>query len=731
MFYAHSKKEEPREQWQLLKEHLENTARICAEFAGKFGLQELGYIAGMLHDIGKYSMEFQRRLEGQRIHVDHSSAGLQEVFKLYADKKSLAKILGFVISGHHTGLPNGGSINQEGSLCYRLNKKNMIDYSVYREEISVPEINQTKLPIKLTQQSYFSIYLLIKMLYSCLVDADFLDTEFFMDKDKRLLRNNFSKLEDLSDKLDAYLTKLALEADPSEVNKYRQVILEDCREKALSEPGFFTLTVPTGGGKTLSSMAFALRHALKNDLDRIIYVIPYTSIIEQNADRYREIFGAENVLEHHCNYGFEQDKEDFSEISEKLKLAAENWDMPIVVTTNVQFFESIFSNRSSKCRRLHNLSRSVIILDEAQMLPVKLLKLSLMALCELVRNYKTTVVFCTATQPNIKEANLLPNDIDIREIAGQPEMLYQKFRRTKIVDIGEIDDEKLADKLKQHSQVLCIVNRKEHARRLYIKLNEQEKDSVFHLSTYMYPLHRKQTIKKIKEKLNNKEDCVVISTQLIEAGVDIDFPVVYRALAGIDSIAQAAGRCNREGKKAVSNVYVFRPTEKHGQPPNEIQVNASTSESVFRHIKDPMSLEGINRYFALLYDVKNTDYKNLVGEIKEKAKTLDYPFADISDNYKIIEESTVSIIIPGDDICKEYLSQLRFSPVKRHIIRKLQPYMVNVYDHELKKLLETGGVEHIEECNCYVLSNLELFYDNNVGIIIDGEEKLQKSFLNV
>ncbi|SET03583.1 CRISPR-associated helicase/endonuclease Cas3 [Anaerobranca gottschalkii] len=731
MFYAHSRKDQPKENWQLLKDHLENTANISSELASKFGARDLGFLVGLLHDIGKYTKEFQSRLQGSKISVDHSTAALKELFNNYPNIKPIAKMLGFIVSGHHSGLPNGGSINLEGSLNYRINKDYLLDYSAYKKEINIPQLSEVKLPINYKEAPYFSVYFFIKMLFSCLVDADFLDTESFMEKDKSLSRKNSTSLEDLHTKLDAYLKKLLSEQKDTEINRYRKLILDTCKNKALKQPGFFTLTVPTGGGKTLSSMAFAMEHAIKNRLDRIIYVIPYTSIIEQNADKYREIFGPENVLEHHCNFTIGEENEEFSDAAEKLKLAAENWDIPIIVTTNVQFFESIFSNKSSKSRRLHNLCRSVIILDEAQMIPVKFLKLSLMALYELVRNYNSTVVFCTATQPSIKESDLLPTDIDIQEIIDDPELLYEKFKRTRIIDLGEIDDITLVNRLKEYSQVLCIVNRKEHAKRLYEHIQGEEKDYVFHLSTYMYPAHRRTVIKEIKERLKKGEKCIVISTQLIEAGVDIDFPVVYRALAGIDSIAQAAGRCNREGERGLSDVYVFKPMEKHGTPPKELLLNVSMSESVFRNIKNPMSLEGIKTYFTLLYDVKNIDHKNLLKVIKEYSSKLDYPFSDIAKEYKLIEDNTITIIIPRDETCKMYLSLLKSSYPNRDIIRKLQPYMVNVYEYDLKKLLESGGVKYIAELKNYVLTDINHFYDEKLGIVIDTEEKLRKSFLNV
>ncbi|MGF7186252.1 CRISPR-associated endonuclease/helicase Cas3 [Desulfitispora alkaliphila] len=733
MYYAHSREGEPKEKWQSLYDHLTSTAEIAASFADKFGAKELGYTIGLLHDIGKYSEGFQRRLEGDKELVDHSTAGLKEVYKAYADKKAFAKIMGYTICGHHSGLPNSGSENQEGSLYYRMNKKlkSIENYSSYAKEIKIPDLATAKFPLKKSNEMYFSCYLFIKMLYSCLVDADFLDTEYFMDREKGDNRGGYSSIEDLLSLLNDELNKMKSSAKKSEINKRRQEILTNCVEKADSKNHIFSLTVPTGGGKTLSSMAFALNHARINEMERVIYVIPYTSIIEQNAKVFREIFGNENVLEHHSNYQFEDKEVDDNDldVQQKLKLASENWDIPIVVTTSVQFFESLFSNKSSRSRKLHNLAKSVIILDEAQMLPVKYLQVCLLALFELVKHYHTSVVLCTATQPNLNNDKLLPSDISIQELMENPQELYRQFRRTRVNNLGELEDEDLIGHIRDHNQVLCIVNRREHARILYEKLGEKE--GVFHLSTKMYPLHRQRTLSEIKERLANGQVCKVIATQLIEAGVDVDFPVVYRAIAGIDSIAQAAGRCNREGRVDCADVYVFMPTEKHAQPPKEIELNVSEARSVFRNFEDPLSIEGINKYFHLLYNLKNTDSKDIVKDVKAQANKLDYSFADIAEEFKLIENKTIAIIVPEKDNeeCEKLIEQLKYAPIVYQIVRKLQPYTVNVYENEFKELLSSGGVAIIDQDKrFYGLTDTERFYDESTGIKCDSDV-LTKSIL--
>lgn len=728
MFFAHTRKGEPKEMWQSLEEHLIQTAEIAGDFADKFNAKELGYVVGILHDLGKYSAKFQKRLEGAKIRVDHSTAGMQEAFELYKDiyRGALAKIMSYIICGHHSGLPDAGSANYEGSLENRK-ERDIEDYSAYKEEIQPPDLSEFKLPLERPVDISFSLYFLIQMLFSCLVDADSLDTEKYMEKKKANLRGRFASMNELLTLFNKHMDRITLKAEEKVINTFRAEILKNCIMKAESNSGMFTLTVPTGGGKTLSSMAFALNHAIKNGMERIIYVIPYTSIIEQNAGVFRNIFGEVNVLEHHSNFQFKEDKET-QELAQKLRLASENWDVPIIVTTNVQFFESIFANKRSKSRKLHNLSKSVIILDEAQMIPVKYLKPCLLALCELINHYNSSVVLCTATQPNLND--LLPEQINLQEIIDSPQALYEKLRRTQVINLGDMDDEYLVEELREHPQVLCIVNTREHAKRLYDKLSDNEdgksdnSEGIYHLSTRMYPLHRKQVLQEIRERLDASKtseeqlECKVISTQLIEAGVDVDFPVVYRAMAGIDSIAQAAGRCNREGRATCADVYVFTSTEKHGQPPREIEINVSEAKSVFRNFDDPLSLIGIGKYFELLFDLKNVDQKDILKVIREGAKGLDFPFAEVAHRFKLIENNTMSVIVPVDDDCKDLIKQIQYAPSTYKLVRKLQPYIVNLYEKEFNKLLETGGISSVDsERTIYALSNTDKFYNEHIGIV--------------
>ena len=394
------------------------------------------------------------------------------------------------------------------------------------------------------------------MIYSCLVDADFLDTEYFM-KNGATDRDAGDTLKELYQRLYKHVGAWLLNDNLETVNGRRSEILRHCIASGKEEPGMFRLTVPTGGGKTLASLAFALNHAIEHGMERVIYVIPYTSIIEQNAKVFRDILGDKNVLENHYNVDYES-----SEEFRPMQLATENWDKPVIVTTNVQFFESLFSNKSSKCRKLHRIANSVIIFDEAQMLPTDYLVPCLAMMEELVQNYRSSLVLCTATQPALDR--LFRKEWNIRELCPRKEEQFQFFTRTNFQTIGEISEDELVQRLMKEEQTLCIVNTKARAQSLYEKLKENGKEHVYHLSTSMYPKHRMRVLREIRERLKLEEGerrkpCILIATSLVEAGVDLDFHSVYRQLAGIDSMIQAAGRCNLEGKQKAedSKVYIF------------------------------------------------------------------------------------------------------------------------------------------------------------------------------
>ena len=566
--YAHTLADHAPDDWETLAAHLDKVARSASTFAEAFGAQLWGEVLGRCHDLGKLSDDFQLYLRnagaasvdagaenedttGKR--VDHSTFGARFVAKALGNVPG--QLLAFCIAGHHTGLPDETSADdatQRSTLRYKL------DTSMYRipdvpaANIVLPKLTSPLKPSAAGRDEVpFQFAFFTRMLFSCLIDADRTRTEEFCAPEKAVVRSGLDagqgrpSLAALKDQLDASLLEKQKGATPTEVNRQRAIVLQHCRNAAQREPGFFSLNVPTGGGKTLSSLAFALDHAIKHELRRVVVAIPFTSIIEQTADVYRKELGplAEAALvEHHTNIQTEKD-------TRSNQLGAENWDAPLIVTTNVQLFESLFAYRTTPCRKLHNLARSVIVLDEAQTIPVELLKPALAALRELVLNYGCSIVLCTATQPALERRDDFVLGLEkVRPIIPDTMPLFHAFKRVEVRTLGSLPDGELALRLANEKAALCIVNTRKHASRLYDQVAAMsETDDCFHLSTWMCGAHRRTVLKMIRERLNAKQPCRVVSTQLVEAGVDLDFPVVYRAEAGFDSIAQAAGRCNREG----------------------------------------------------------------------------------------------------------------------------------------------------------------------------------------
>lgn len=706
-YLAHISKDGARA--QSLYEHLRNTAKIAGRFASAFDSEEWGYGCGMVHDIGKYSVEFQRRVRGDTIRVDHATAGARELFE---SKNPLALFASYCVAGHHAGLPDGGSSVDTGdsaTLRGRLKKK-VKDYQAYRQEITLPDFSRPV--IKTLGKGGYSISFFIRMLYSCLVDADFLDTEDFMTEGKAP-RSQYDSMEVLLERIQKH-TKLWLKnTDLATVNGRRSEILRSCFHMGNEKQGLYTLTVPTGGGKTVSSLAFALQHAVTHHLDRIIYVIPYTSIIEQNAAVFRDILGNANVLENHCNVEYDEEVE-----LNPLQLAAENWDIPVIVTTNVQFFESLYANKSTRCRKLHNLAKSVIIFDEAQMLPVEYLRPCVRAIAELVHNYHSTAVICTATQPTLQK--LFPDTIHAKEICPRVKEQYEFFRRTIVENAGEIVEEDLVKRLCGEKQVLCILNNRKQVQHVYEAL---EGDGIYHLSTLMYPKHRKRVLEEIRERLSKGEACKVISTSLVEAGVDLDFMTVYRELAGIDSVVQAAGRCNREGLRALegSKTYVFTmKAERKGTVSSSLRLPVSVSEQVIRTHKDLASLEAIQEYFNQLHYIKGEglDKKEMVAAF-EDAKSANYPFAEIAKSFHLIENNTKTILIENEQEAKQIADQLRWGIRTRQLIRKAGHYSVNVFEKDFENMQAAGMLEVLDSELAILRDGKQ--YSDQMGLKMDVE----------
>lgn len=709
-FYAHSKEGKPPEEWHKLEDHLRGVAELARNFANEFGAGDWGYLAGLWHDLGKYSEEFQERIrkladpdahiEGMPGKPDHSTAGAKHAVCRLKDK---GKLLGYAIAGHHTGIPDGET-NDLSCLSRRVKKK-IPDHSA-----APPDILNHNLPLYLpfpldNKRGYFQLSFFTRMLFSSLVDADFLDTERFIEREKSAYRNGYPTLMVLERRLMEHLDHLVTNSPKTVVNQWRAYILQHCLIAADLKPGIFSLTVPTGGGKTLSSLAFALKHGNKYGHKRIIYVIPYTSIIEQNADVFRQILGEQAVLEHHSN--FEPDEEDSWS-----RLASENWDAPLIVTTNVQFFESIFSHRSSRCRKIHNIARSVVILDEAQKLPIPFLKPILEAIKELASpTYGVTVVLCTATQPALSKSTEFKEGLEgVREIIPNPVELYHHLKKVDLSYISTVSDDELARQIVDNKQSLCIVNTRKHARKIYQLIHTYE--GAFHLSGLMCPIHRTTVLQKVYKTLREKRPCRLVSTQLVEAGVDIDFPVVFRSLAGIDSIAQAAGRCNREGiLQSNGKVWIFLPED--GLPPRYFRQTAEITEEVLRHHRDPLDLKAIEDYFRNLFWLKGDklDEFQILTDLSEGIRNGNFPFRRIGERFKIIREEMESIIIPWNEEADKMINDLRINQYSPLIARKVQRYTIQVYRPILLNLISAGAIERIRD-QFNVLINRDIYKDD-------------------
>lgn len=703
LFLAHIS-EDGRE--QTVDAHLQGTAERSAAFASEFNAASYGRLAGQAHDIGKKSQAFQRRLHnGPR--VDHATAGAIECAKVDALMAACC------VMGHHGGLPDFGNLvtDQPGDPTCVGRLKRGIKGAIppYFWEGQLPEIT----PEPDFENDDYVRSFWVRMLYSCLVDADYLDTEAFMSGGT-VERGGCDSLPVLLDRLDRYIASWF--PPKSELNRYRCQILQKCLDTSSGPKGIYTLTVPTGGGKTVSSLAFALRHAVKNGMRRVIYVIPYTSIIEQNAAEFRKILGETNVIEHHSGAASDSEEETQG-VKSRQRLATENWDAPVIVTTAVQFFESLYANRPSKCRKLHNIANSVIIFDEAQMLPTSHLMPCVGAITNLVAHFYCTAVLCTATQPVLNDLiqSFAPG-ILIREICPNASELYKQFRRVSFQNAGTLSNTALVNELAKQNQVLCIVNTRKAAQEIYRLLPQESK---FHLSTLMYPAHRQAVLQTVRQRLSNGLPCRVVSTSLIEAGVNVDFPTVYREMAGLDSILQAAGRCNREGRRSAGDsiVTIFR-----GETPAPalFRTNIGATVEALAGNADPDVPESIQRYFKAYRSLvgDNLDKGNVVKHLRNGIAGCSLPFETVAKDFHFINQATKTIFIPleeGNNLCNRLLSGY----ASKEIYRKAGQYSVSVYEQHYQNLLFTGDITPIDEENA-VLSNTAL-YNEYTGLSLQAD----------
>ena len=746
MFYAHSLENTDKSTWHTLADHLKGTGKLAGQFAAFFGegAAVLAEQAGLLHDLGKYSREFQDRLQGVNLsHVDHSTRGAKVACKRYDE---LGYLLAYAVAGHHVGLANGKRI--EGStarpaLAERLDKKDLPQISaVWEEEIKLADKNvlaQLCSKIKpASKRKTFQQAFFIRMLFSCLIDADRIDTEKFFEQaeGKASQRGSPYSLATLQKALNAHLQNFAKNST-TELNIWRNKILTHVRKQANLEAGMFSLTVPTGGGKTLTSLAFALDHAIKHGLRRVIYVIPYTNIIEQTAQVFRHALGdcQEAVLEHHSGFVVDDKdlKKDRYQGRDKFKLAMENWDAPIIVTTAVQFFESLFASSPSQCRKLHNIASSVIILDEVQTTPLHVLRPCVAALQELALNYRTSIVLCTATQPALHAPKFKGGFEQVRELAPEREEMFNFFKRVTIRnEIITWSDEELSEQIKTREQVLCIVNNRRHARMLVDSLADCEGTRL--LTTLMCAKHRHKVLAKIHADLKAQKPCRLIATSLVEAGVDIDLPTVLRAEAGLDSIAQAAGRCNREGKRARedSEVIVFKPEDKW-KAPLELKQFAQVTRGIMRRDRDVLSLASIENYFTELYWQKGDellDSKGIMRTLRERGLPS-LPFEKIDRDFVMIEDLQKPVIINYNDELNEAIASLPFQDSCGAFAQQIQPYLVQVPKWDYEKLgkagvlLAVGGKKFAGQ---FFLLQRDDLYHKKFGLDCDNPDVLPSEF---
>ena len=727
-YIAHINKESNTE--QSVREHLYNTADLCRDYAVA-SMKEVAYNIGLLHDIGKYQPSFQKRITGSKIQVEHSGPGAQSVIDYYRQNNFIALLSAYCIVGHHGGLPNGGNPNdtEDMSTFYGRIKRRFENYSIWQQEVRLQKFSHEEL-VKCLLQDCFSnskpeldfineiFAFWTKYCFSCLVDADSTDTADFCgtNYNKKLVSNFSACLMRVNDKLNSFRAVTLLQKARSKIQ--RQVY--DNQENA----DIYCLNMPTGSGKTLCSVKFALEKAIRLQKQRIIYIIPFNSIIDQTALEFESIFGKDaEILRHQSTFTYEktEDNEDYKSYAMH---AAENWNADFIITTSVQFFESLASNKRQKLRKMHNMANSILIFDEAHMLPINYLAPCLQAIVFITKYLNSKAILLTATMPDYK---MLMNhctfgDKTVVDLI-QDKSDFTAFKKCRYKFIDRQSYEQLLVLARQAPSVLIIVNKRKSARELY-KLADGQK---YHLSTYMTSVDRQRVIKEIKEALRRlaidypdgqqvpyDRRIVVIATSLIEAGVDLDFYTVFRELAGLDNILQAGGRCNREGKRPMADVYIFTADEQNA---SKEDIRANITRGIIKGYQEIDCPMAIAAYYKALFSIKEQDCrKNLISNMTSQIFSL--PFADYAASFKFIDSKTVALVIEQDAASKRLMDALRFSGKTN--MRELQKYACTIYKYELNCLLEQGVIESYES-GVYCLSNND-YYDSNLGINLEGND---------
>ena len=713
MKYAHKLNDRK----QTIYDHLKGVADKASSFSVDF-MRDFVYTAGLAHDIGKYAEDFQKRLNGSKIRFEHSACGAIEIGELprNKDEKDMTYMLQYCIAGHHTGLPDGGtpvdSADADTTLNAKLNRKKYYtedsDYSSYKEEIKLhlPDysklmsiIGKSKSVIEVIEKyAFFTRYI-----FSCLTDADYLDTERFYSPDTdRSLNADFEKMLDI---INEELKKRSIDSD-TPLKKARKELQEQAFGNCLSDSRINILDMPTGSGKTLCSMKIALKKLIEHKKKRIIYVIPYTSIIEQTAEIFEGLFGKyADIVQHHSNYCYDDEKENST--AEKIKRSTENWDAPVIITTSVQFFQSLYHYKSSGLRKLHNMADSVIIFDEVHTLPAEYLQPCLRAIGFITEYLNSEVMFLSATMPDFSKLFERYSGSATYDELIKDKSSFGYFQKCRYTNFGKTDIESIAVKADDYDSSLIIVNSRKTAREVYRLLSGKK----YHLSTYMTPKDRSETIKQIKDDLVNGEKITVVSTSLVEAGVDLDFKAVFRQLAGLDSILQSGGRCNREGKMEYGDVFIFETDEIIC---GDMKTRAGIVKDMLEKGLDITSEECVRENYRRLFSYSDDIIEqNTIA--KDCTRFDSIPFRTYAEGFEFIKNETISVVINNNSETNKLVQQLDNGG--KNIRRKLQRYSVSLKKYEFDEAMKAGIIAE-KKNGIFVLGNNDCYKDK-IGLDID------------
>lgn len=727
-FIAHKKvNNEGKEVIQTVREHCENVAVLAKNYSVP-EFKELIYICGLLHDIGKYQIDFQRRISGENIAVEHSTCGAKVVQESFTDQDvpvCIEHIMESCIAGHHTGIPDTGSMTDTcdmPTLEGRL-QRTFQDYSVYKQEISVPELSVNEILAFLSRDCdnvdmlMDKVAFLTRYVFSCIVDADSIDTAAFKGIDKKIhMASDFVTCNKiLEDRLKGFTAA-------TDLQKARTVLQQQVLNN--EEDGeVFLMNMPTGSGKTLCSMKYALDRAIKNNKKRIIYIIPYNSIIDQTAKEFENMFGKyANILRHQSTYNGIEKGEDYSDT---LRIASENWDADIIITTAVQFFDSFYSNKRRKLRKMHSMANSILIFDEAHLMPHDYFQPCLEAVGFLVRYLDSEAVFLTATMPDYNDLFKRFTFPDIRVVdLVKDRSLFHVFNKCAFRDLGSLTSFELIKKAKAYASALIVVNKKKTAKEIYEACTGEK----YHLSTYMTGYDRDKVITTIKQRLVQLEKdfhgmadipperrIVVVSTSLVEAGVDMDFASAFRELSGLDNILQTGGRCNREGKLNDACTYVFDFEEEFKTKPS---VKSNITKSIINRYPDFSCDKAIEEYYNELY---RADEDILEAHSIHNKQYGDYStimFKKYAEEFNIIESNSISIVIPETEECSKVFSSLPWLESTMGASRKVQRYTCSIYHNEFDVLKAQNALEDYET-GIWFLTNTD-YYSKETGIKFEG-----------